>query len=251
MSSVFQSTTLGIMSEKKKSLRLVSAAHVIPHPSKANRVYDLHPRCGGEDSYFIDEKHNSVGVADGVGGWASHGVDPGLFSRELMVQMQNNCRECPQFEDLYPQISHLSYDCPSPLHFIFQHFTRIAIERGVKDPLAALKEGLRSCKAVGSSTAIILCLNDSGLHVANLGDSGFRLVSCVCPSMHVITYLIFLCLNSQFMHQNTNANFKIREGKLRYTSYPQQHSFNFPFQLQRFPEGGDSVDLVGSDCELK
>lgn len=37
----------------------------------------------GEDAYFV--RHNSLGVADGVGGWSGRkGADPGLFAARLM-----------------------------------------------------------------------------------------------------------------------------------------------------------------------
>jgi protein phosphatase PTC7 len=50
---------------------------MIPHPAKADR--------GGEDAYFVCPRGLCMGVADGVGGWAEVGVDPGLYSRELMA----------------------------------------------------------------------------------------------------------------------------------------------------------------------
>jgi len=36
---------------------------------------------GGEDAYFIN--HNTLSVADGVGGWAEQGVDPAIYSKKL------------------------------------------------------------------------------------------------------------------------------------------------------------------------
>lgn len=42
----------------------------------------------GEDAYFV--RHNSLGVADGVGGWAGRkGADPGLFAARLMHREQH------------------------------------------------------------------------------------------------------------------------------------------------------------------
>lgn len=49
----------------------------------------------GEDAYFI--AHNRLadvlGVADGVGGWRDHGVDPSVFSRGLMRHCARLVRE--------------------------------------------------------------------------------------------------------------------------------------------------------------
>lgn len=46
---------------------------MIPHPEKVAK--------GGEDALFANEK--LLSVADGVGGWANYGVDPGLYSKSF------------------------------------------------------------------------------------------------------------------------------------------------------------------------
>lgn len=46
---------------------------VIPHPDKKAK--------GGEDAFYANE--SILAVADGVGGWAEHGVDPAVYSRKL------------------------------------------------------------------------------------------------------------------------------------------------------------------------
>jgi hypothetical protein len=46
-------------------------SHLIPHPTKAKK--------GGEDAFVA--AHDLMVVADGVGGWARSGIDPGLFSK--------------------------------------------------------------------------------------------------------------------------------------------------------------------------
>lgn len=58
----------------KTALRLESGACGLPHPQKR--------ATGGEDAWFISG--NTVGVADGVGGWARKGIDSGEYSRTLM-----------------------------------------------------------------------------------------------------------------------------------------------------------------------
>ena len=60
------------------SLHLVFGAHNIPHPSKAVT--------GGEDAFFFDDNLGTFGIADGVGGSARDGVDPGEFSREILMR---------------------------------------------------------------------------------------------------------------------------------------------------------------------
>ena len=59
--------------QKKPSYKFVYGSHMIPHPAKAHK--------GGEDAMFASD--NVLVVADGVGGWADHGVDPGLYSKKL------------------------------------------------------------------------------------------------------------------------------------------------------------------------
>ena len=58
------------------SLHVVFGAHNIPHPEKAGK--------GGEDAFFFDDRLGIFGIADGVGGSARNGIDPGLFSREVL-----------------------------------------------------------------------------------------------------------------------------------------------------------------------
>lgn len=124
-----------------------SAVAVVPHPDKAHRRYELPPKCGGEDAYFIDDDAGVLGVADGVGGWAAHGIDPGLYSRELMC------------------------------------FAAAAARAGERDPLVLLDRAHKQATAPGSSTALLVALSPAQadgstatLHAANLGDSGFLLM---------------------------------------------------------------------------
>eukprot|EP00899_Mesostigma_viride_P025492 jgi/Mesvir1/6127/Mv00831-RA.1 len=59
-----------------KVTKLEVGGFMIPHPAKQ--------ATGGEDAWFIAANQLAMGVADGVGGWARHGIDAGLFSRSLM-----------------------------------------------------------------------------------------------------------------------------------------------------------------------
>lgn len=114
---------------------LHAGAGMIPHPAKADR--------GGEDAFFICERGTCMGVADGVGGWAEVGVDPGLYSRELMTHAKQASATCD----------------PGP--HAPQHLMEVAYV---------------STRARGSSTCCILCLENERLHASNLGDSGFMVV---------------------------------------------------------------------------
>lgn len=67
------SRAFGFSVEKKFKYKFLHGAHMIPHPEKAYK--------GGEDAMFASE--NVLVVADGVGGWADQGVDPGLYSKKL------------------------------------------------------------------------------------------------------------------------------------------------------------------------
>eukprot|EP00240_Pyramimonas_obovata_P004297 CAMPEP_0118927678 /NCGR_PEP_ID=MMETSP1169-20130426/5098_1 /TAXON_ID=36882 /ORGANISM="Pyramimonas obovata, Strain CCMP722" /LENGTH=383 /DNA_ID=CAMNT_0006869497 /DNA_START=344 /DNA_END=1495 /DNA_ORIENTATION=- len=73
-----------------------------------------------------------------------------------------------------------------------------------EDPLKVLEKAFQNTFVQGSCTACILTVQDSNLRAANIGDSGFVVV---------------------------------RKGKVLFRSQPQQHDFNFPYQL-----GGDGSD---------
>ncbi|PON40461.1 PPM-type phosphatase domain containing protein [Parasponia andersonii] len=123
----------------EKALKLVSASCYLPHPDKEET--------GGEDAHFICVDEQAIGVADGVGGWADHGVDAGLYSRELMSNSVTAVQEEP---------------------------------KGFIDPARVLEKAHSSTKAKGSSTACIIALNEQGIHAINLGDSGFMVVRDGC-----------------------------------------------------------------------
>ena len=50
----------------------------LPHFNKRDK--------GGEDAWVAKEK--LLVVADGVGGWEAHGIDSGLFSKELVGHVE-------------------------------------------------------------------------------------------------------------------------------------------------------------------
>lgn len=88
-----------------------------------------------------------IGVADGVGGWRAYGVDPGLFSMNLM-------RSCERLV----KAGYFVNDQPAKL-----------LESGFLE----MQQSKRPI--IGSSTACVAILNhaDGKLYTANIGDSGF------------------------------------------------------------------------------
>ncbi|XP_017257995.1 probable protein phosphatase 2C 80 isoform X2 [Daucus carota subsp. sativus] len=121
---------------------------------------------GGEDAHFICVNEQVIGVADGVGGWADVGVNAGLYARELMSNSVGAILNEPK--------------------------------DGI-DPARVLTRAHSATKAMGSSTACIICLKEEGIHAINLGDSGFIVV---------------------------------RDGCTVFESPVQQHGFNFTYQLE-------------------
>lgn len=108
----------------------------------------------GEDGFFIAANDATasnatvIGVADGVGGWTEHGVDPSEISRTLMVNAQ--------------QVA-LQNANATPKTILQQAYEKIIADGKVK---------------AGSCTACLVKLNSTEhtLSAANLGDSGFGLL---------------------------------------------------------------------------
>ncbi|XP_058185877.1 probable protein phosphatase 2C 55 [Rhododendron vialii] len=115
----------------KTNLKMVVGSLYLPKEDK------LKPR--GEDAHFMCIEEKTIGVADGVGGWAKMGVDAGEYSRELMTNSTIAVLNQPE---------------------------------GAVDPKQVLNEAYSNTKAQGSSTACIITLNGHQLAI-NMGDSGF------------------------------------------------------------------------------
>ena len=88
-----------------------------------------------------------LGVADGVGSWNQMGIDPSLFSNNLM----KNCKRL---------VKEGNFVNDKPMELLDSAFYEME----------------EAAKPIGSSTACISILNqsDGKLFTANLGDSGFR-----------------------------------------------------------------------------
>ncbi|XP_067663217.1 protein phosphatase PTC7 homolog [Haliotis asinina] len=106
----------------------------------------------GDDAYFISKNKtvDVIGVADGVGGWRSYGIDPSAFPRILMA----TCERMVQEGCFRPQ---------APATVIAASYQELMEQ---KVPL------------IGSSTACLVALHreERTIYSANLGDSGFLVI---------------------------------------------------------------------------
>lgn len=118
----------------------------------------------GEDAFFVTSQKNCdvLGVADGVGGWSSVGIDPSVFSSSLMKQ----CKRFIEKDDL--ATFETTPDTPMALN----------------TPIKILDEAYKSLiqrkdeQLIGSATACIILFDytTNNLISANLGDSGFVVI---------------------------------------------------------------------------
>eukprot|EP00123_Amoebidium_parasiticum_P009409 comp19453_c0_seq1/m.22614 comp19453_c0_seq1/g.22614 ORF comp19453_c0_seq1/g.22614 comp19453_c0_seq1/m.22614 type:complete len:370 (-) comp19453_c0_seq1:329-1438(-) len=113
--------------------------------------HEMRKRDYGEDAFFLydGDTHLVFGVADGVGGWVEHGVDPSLFAWALMDNAEKVAKKSGG-GSLPGEILELAYDA-------------VVLENKVK---------------AGSSTACIVTVDKRTgvLNGANLGDSGMVLL---------------------------------------------------------------------------
>ena len=114
------------------SIRFIGGVACLPHDDKVAK--------GGEDAWTASER--LIAVADGVGGWARHGVDPGIFSKQL----------CKDIQKLFNE-----------------HGTK----KSLKDILV---DAVKLNKNRGSSTAVLASLEEPNImKTTNLGDSGYTI----------------------------------------------------------------------------
>jgi len=125
---------------ERHRLRLEFAVACLPHPDKVHK--------GGEDAYFANSAYRAFGVADGVGGWADCGVDPGEYSRCL-------------------------------LHYIHEGVLWGGPPEEEADLLKALMaavQRLGETQLQGGTTSLLGQLNGATMSILNLGDSGAMLL---------------------------------------------------------------------------
>lgn len=138
----------------RRSFHLVTAASGLSktHSTLASSQNLLKPRTFGDDACFVARHKlgDVIGVADGVGGWRTYGVDPSQFPKSLMAACE--------------RMVHSGQFTPcSPVDVLSSGYQEIQQD---KAPL------------IGSCTACVVALHreQSAIYTANLGDSGFRVV---------------------------------------------------------------------------
>ena len=105
----------------------------------------------GEDAFFVakvgrETNATAFGILDGVGGWASHGIDPADFSHGLATHMGKIALKWNGTE-LRPK-----------------ELLQIGYETTVSDP---------TISAGGTTACVAVANKDGRMQIANLGDSGF------------------------------------------------------------------------------
>ncbi|SJX65874.1 related to PTC7-type 2C protein phosphatase [Sporisorium reilianum f. sp. reilianum] len=174
----------------------------------------------GEDAYFL--RPDSIGVADGVGGWASRaGADPALFSRLLM----HFCAaELSKFDAL--SADELAAHGGKKLREWQQldpvEVMHVAWERCVR---ASRREGI-----LGSSTALLAVLRGDELRIANLGD-------CVLLIIRAGELLF------RSTEQQHSFNFPVQLGMMGHTAESVTIAANRTLNRDGFLQSGASDDL--------
>lgn len=121
-----------------KDLSFSFGNSMTPHPEKLSK--------GGEDAYFVHLGDViGFGVADGVGGWASLGIDPSKYSKSLMKFCQQELRDRP--------------DTVDPVEILQRAFDRVTQDQ-----------------YQGSSTALVCTIVNDCLRLAYIGDSGLVVI---------------------------------------------------------------------------
>lgn len=146
--------------EYAKNLKLVTVCSGLSKHFTNSQIKD---GIVGEDAYFISSQQGKcdvIGVADGVGGWSSIGIDPSIFSFNLMKQ----CKRIVEKDELniYKNNNPVSVKAPMQI-----------LEKAYKTMVESKDD-----KLIGSATACILLFDyaSHNLFSANLGDSGFVVI---------------------------------------------------------------------------
>ena len=195
-----------------------------------------------------------LAVADGVGGWARHGIDSGTFSGGLLRFLK---KEHQKTEKKYSEQANSSdnefRDTPYEVSKLMKN-PIIPLER-------AYKKVLSSPECQGSSTVVTANFDKKTgkVYTSNLGDSGFIIMKfnenqenlCHNPNTSFWFHNKF---RSNLGKENDNLIFEYNdvshlscESNQEYSvaySEDQLHGFNFPYQISYQPH--DKADTPAS-----
>ncbi|GAA5923350.1 PP2C family serine/threonine-protein phosphatase [Sporobolomyces koalae] len=164
----------------------------------------------GEDAYFL--RSDSLGVADGVGGWSGHaGANPARWARKFMHHCSS---ELARYENIDDEMF-LQYYQVDPVEVMQRAFETCLRES--KD------EGI-----IGSSTALLAVLRNDELHLANLGD-------CYCCVIRDNDYIF------RSEEQQHSFNFPFQAGT-NSKDTPGKDAQRFMVKVQK-----DDIVLLASD----
>ncbi|KAH0764571.1 hypothetical protein KY285_000442 [Solanum tuberosum] len=128
-----ESTNVSSFINGNFKMKMVAGSFYIPKSNKAPLW---------EDAHFICVEEETIGVADGIGGWAKKGINSGEYSRQLVRNAELSI--------------HKPKDQRNQIH-----------------PMEVLNEAYFNMKCQGSSTACILTLTCDIVHAVNVGDNRF------------------------------------------------------------------------------
>jgi len=172
---------------------------IIPHDDKKFR--------GGEDAASHSTTDDMLVVADGVGGWANKGVNPGLFSRKLTQTITGKYGALTEAQK------------------------REKVDDAVFKQLLHVSNHEAAAAHLGSATCTVVRLKDARtLQTLNVGDS---------------TYSIHRRIENEDDNSTESSSSSSSSSSLKvvYAAEPGQKGFNFPYQLGG--NYGDQVHTKG------
>lgn len=187
-----------------KNYNISTGVYCIPkteNPPQRSKICT--PTGCGEDSFAIAQNDQEIvlAVADGVGGWRKHGVNPAFFAQALMLHTAEIACDPDQI---------VGQGDVRPKNIIHDAFWRL-----IED----FKSG--KTKPFGSSTACVVMINreNGKLNYANLGDSG---VIVLTPAAGLEYPKLRVKFQSRIQQHRFNAPYQITlappDGKVNDTS---------------------------------
>lgn len=195
----------------------------------------------GEDSYFI--KLPGLGIADGVGGSKQLlGFTSKAFADELMqscadqiMKLTNESGKENQDNGKNIEVKRSDVDRDSFLAKGASPFVFLGFERSNPAPSWVAKsilcKAFRKVKSFGAATALVAFFDTASnrLGIASVGDSGLMVIR---RSTHRPEHLEYIAP----VTESENAQNSQDGLKIIFRSPSQQHSFNVPFQVGKYPQ---------------